>query len=311
MASAHSSNCNLIDNTTNCAEAITPRTIFAEKRHGLRWPARSLAILLAGVMLPMAASAHDFWLQPNAFTVAPGGTTAMTIQVGHGAVRQKSLMTSDRVTRFDSITAAGKLDRRPELKLGDANTDTVLHFPKPGLQVLSFETNGTYSELPDIRFNDYIKFEGMTPAITARAQAHKTDQPGREVYSRRAKALIQVGAYNRSDDAVATRPTGLSLEIVPDVNPYAPGFKGSLPVHIYYYGKPLAGATVMVNNLDFDDRPVATVLSDANGKANFTIPHLGLWQLNVVWTRPITNDPKADFETTFSSLTLGFAPGAH
>lgn len=261
-------------------------------------------------MIPAGAGAHDFWLQPNAFSVAPGGTAAMTIQVGHGSVRQKSLMTADRVTRFDSLSAAGWLDRRPELKLGDAGRDTVLRFAKSGLQVLSFETNGTYSELPDIRFNDYIKFEGLTPAIIARAKAGKTNQPGREIYSRRAKAMIQVGPYAASDDAVATRATGLSLEIVPDADPYAPGFKGTLPVHILYYGKPLAGATLMVNNLDFDDRPVATVVTDASGAASVTIPRLGLWQLNVVWTRPITNDPKADFETLFSSLTFGFAPGA-
>lgn len=263
------------------------------------------------LILPLSASAHDFWLQPTTFNLAPGQATAMTIEVGHGINRQKSLIEADRVTRFEALGADGRKDIRSWLKLGDANRDTQLQFDRPGLQLLSFETNGTYSDLPDIRYNDYIKFEGLTPAILQRQQLHQTTADGKEVYSRRAKALIQVGPYSKADDAVATHMVGLSLEIVPEVNPYAPGFKGTLPVRIYYNGKPLAGATVMMNNLDFDDRPTQIVLSDANGRATLNFPHLGLWQANVVWTRPIQGDPKADFETTFSSLTFGYPPGTH
>ena len=263
------------------------------------------------LVLPLSASAHDFWLQPTTFTLAPGQTTAMIVEVGHGRDRQKSLIEADRITRFDAFGSDGRKDIRSWLKLGDANRDTQLSFAKPGLQLLSFETNGTYSDLPDIRYNDYIKFEGLTPAIAQRERLHQTTADGKEVYSRRAKAMIQVGPYTKADDAVATHVVGLSLEIVPDVNPYAPGFKGALPVHIYFDGKPLAGATVMMNNLDFDDRPTQIVLSDASGRATLNFPHLGLWQANVVWTRPIQNDPKADFETTFSSLTFGYPPGSH
>ncbi len=258
-----------------------------------------------------AVSAHDFWLQPDTFQVAPGATTTMSLQVGHGGNRQKSLMTADRVTRFDSFSIGSHLDRRPELKLGDANVDTILHFPKTGLQLLVFETNGTYSDLPDIRFNDYIAFEGMTPALELRQKTRTTTADGKEVYSRRAKALIQVGPYNKSDDAIAMKPVGMSLEIVPLANPYAPAFRGELRVRIYYYGKPVAGATVMMNNLQFDDRPTQIIKSDAQGNATLTIPRIGEWQANVVWTKPITGDPKADYETMFSSLTFGYAPGSH
>lgn len=266
--------------------------------------------VLAAVLLlaPLPAIAHDFWLQPHAFAVAPGGSTSMMILVGHGENRQKSLITADRVTRFTATTATGQIDRRAELRMGDANADSVLRFAKPGLQVLSFSTNGTYSELPGLRFTDYLKAEGLVLAINLRRQSRQTDAPGREVYSRCAKSLVQVGSYAKGDDAVATRATGLALEIVPDLNPYAPGFRGILPVHVYYQGKPLAGATVKLNNLDFDARPVETLLTDAQGRATVHFPHLGLWQMNVIWTQPI-KDPKADFMTTFSSLTFGYSAG--
>ena len=272
---------------------------------------KTLTLVAGALILPLSAMAHDFWLQPTTFVLAPGQATAMIVEVGHGRDRQKSLIEANRVTRFDAFGAGGVKDIRSWLTLGDANRDTQLKFDRPGLQLLSFETNGTYSDLPDIRYNDYIWFEGLTPAIAQRERLHQTTADGKEVYSRRAKALIQVGGYSKADDAVATHMVGLSLEIVPEVNPYAPGFKGALPVRIYFDGKPLPGATVMMNNLDFDDRPTQIVLSDASGHATLNFPHLGLWQANVVWTRPIQGDPRADFETTFSSLTFGYAPGSH
>ena len=286
----------------NTANLFQPRM----RGYGAAAFVSTLALCLA---LPVAA--HDFWIQPNSFRVPPGDPVSLNLQVGHGKDRQTSLMTADRVIRFDSTSQAGHVDLRNKMRMGDPNADTVLRFQTTGLKLLAFQTNGTYSELPDIRFNDYLKAEGLTPAINYRAKNKTTGQPGRETYSRRAKALIQVGPYAKTDDAIATRTLGLSLEIVPGTNPYAPGFNGKLPVRIYYYGNPLPGATVMLNNLDFDSRPVETMVTNVEGRAAFTLPRTGMWQLNVIWTRPISNDPKADFETVFSSLTLGFAPGGH
>lgn len=272
---------------------MTARTLF------------SAAAAMAVMVWAPFASAHDFWIQPQSFHLKPFGTTPMSLQVGHGKDRQKSMMKRDRVVRFESITAAGRVDRKNELRLGDKDVDSTLSFKTAGLHVLSFETNGTYSELPAIRFNDYLKAEGLTPAIDQRTRTNATGKPGRETYSRRAKALVQVGGYTPADDALVTKPVGLTLEIVPEANPYAPTYKDRLPVRIYYMGRPLAGATVMLNNLDFDGRPIKRVLSDANGRVAFDIPRNGTWQLNVIWTRPVSQ-PKADFETVFSSLTLGF-----
>lgn len=273
---------------------------MTRRQHFFAYTALALTVLSAG-----PAKAHDFWIQPQNFHVKPSGKTAMSLQVGHGKDRQKSLMKQDRVVRFESISAAGRLDRRKELRLGDVAADSVLTFKTSGVNVLAFETNGTYSELPAIRFNDYLKAEGLTPAIAHRASTNASGQPGKETYSRRAKALVQVGNYTPADDALVTRSLGLTLEIVPETNPYAPGYKEKLPVRIYYMGKPLAGATVMLNNLDFDSRPIKRIMSDADGRALFDLPRNGTWQLNVIWTRPISQG-KADYDTVFSSLTLGF-----
>ena len=101
-----------------------------------------------------------------------------------------------------------------------------------------------------------------------------------------------------------TRPLGLTLEIVPDRNPYALRAGEELPVRVYYRGAPLPGARVTMTDLRADDRPAAVRRTDGQGRARFPM-RPGAWMLNVVWSNPSERDPRADFETIFSSLTFG------
>ncbi len=263
--------------------------------------------LTAIVMLISAspAFAHDFWLQPLNFNLAPKTSTSMTIEVGHGPFRSRWAGATDRVVLLRSYGPNGVVDQKADLH-PSPQKDGDISFPAPGVYVLAFESTHAESTLPDIRFNDYIKLEGITPAIEQRARTHTTSQPGREIYSRRAKALFQVGAPGAKSQPWITRPVGLTLEIVPEKNPYTLGPKEDLPVRIFYEGKPLAGAMVKLTNLEFDIRPIATHLSDGAGRVSFQVPRTGAWLINVIWTKPLTGNPKADFDTTFSSLTFGF-----
>ena len=205
---------------------------------------------------------------------------------------------------------SGNLDLRSFFRPGGQVPHLMWQSRNPGLHILSLVTSTALSELPAIRFNDYLKVEGLTPAIVARARTGKTDAPGRERYSRRAKTLIQVGPPSARSSQLATRAIGLSLEIVPERDPYALPSDRRLPVRVIFEGKPLAGAYVKLTNLEFDARPLEAARSDRNGRVTFQIPRVGSWLVNVIWTKPITA-PGADFETTFSSLSFGYpAAGA-
>ena len=250
-----------------------------------------------------AVAAHDFWVQPRDFVADPGVAVPMLIEVGHGQFRQRWSAPIERITTFAAVGPAGTKDIRSALRPAGAASDADVSFSAPGSYIVVLETSRSESILPSIRFNDYIKAEGIVPALATRAAAKTTDAPGREFYSRRAKALVRIGAGTTPQPQIM-RPAGLTLEIVPGVDPTAPGFDLTLPVTILYEGRPLPGAFVKLTNLDFDGRPVATHLTDAKGQAVFAIPFKGLWQMNVVWTKPI-KDPRADFDTVFSSLTFG------
>ena len=262
------------------------------------------AVMLVGWAAP--ALAHDFWLQPLNFNPLPGASIPFTILVGHGPFRTRWSGATDRVTLLSSYGPDGKTDHKRDLH-PSSDKDGDIGFRSPGTYVLAFESTHAESTLPSIRFNDYISVEGLTPAIEARAAAKATERPGREIYSRRAKAIVNVGSAPAGKvEPWVTKPVGLTLEIVPEKNPYALAAKEPLPVRIYYEGKPLPGALVKLTNLEFDLRPVATKRSDGEGRASFDLPRTGTWLVNVIWTKPLKGDPRADFDTTFSSLTFGY-----
>lgn len=267
------------------------------------WVALLLSLVGAG-----AAAAHDFWIQPANFRIAPGGTTSVAILVGHGPARQPWVLRLNRVVGLISVAPDGRrTNHSGTLRQGTYAPDPTVTLGMPGTHVVAFENTPTTNSLPADRFNDYVRAEGIRPIAEWRVRTGAGDQPGRERYSRRAKALVRVGPLGAARPSQATRPVGLTLEIVPEIDPYAPGNARMLPVRIIYQGRFVAGAFVKLTNLDSDAQPVATRVTDGNGRTLFPLPHQGRWQLNVVWSRPLSGDPEADFETVFSSLTFGFS----
>lgn len=263
---------------------------------------------LIGLFALVAASpvaAHDFWIQPRQFQVQPDAPLPFTFQVGHGRSRDR-WGNNQRIVALTDFFGGTKRDRRPDLR-NAGPADLVAAFRPAGLHVVAMQTNHAFSELPAARFNDYLKEEGLTSIIAARQRAGSTGTAGRERYSRRAKTLIQVGAFTSANQALATRPVGLKLEIVADNSPYALDASRMLPVHVLYNGRRLPGATVKLTKLGDDERPFATAITDRTGRTRFRIPANGAWLLTVVWAEPVRGDPKVDFDTIFSSLTFGYA----
>ena len=260
---------------------------------------------LSLVLLATSASAHDFWLQPATFETEAGKALPFTIQVGHGDDRARWTIDRKRILLMKSDGPTGQIDLQPLLGEAGDGADVAPVFAAKGVHVITMETNHAVSDLPADKFIDYAKTEGLTPALEHRRRTRMTKSNGREIYSRRAKALIRVGENNGLSDLRATRPTGLTLEIVPEKDPYALGKSRILPIRVIYEGRTLAGATVKLSNLESDEKPVAVRKTDKNGKAVFRIPENGTWLMNVVWTKPISGRPNADFDTIFSSMTFG------
>jgi len=265
-------------------------------------PAAGVLVLACG---PQGAAAHEFWIQPERFWLPVGTPTPMTLQVGTGIERQRSQLPPRRVLRFDATASGGEpQDLRPALTLGAPTADGALSFARPGAYVVTLRSDANaQSHQSAARFNAYAEEEGLTPALETRAAKGLQAIDASERYSRQTKALIQVGDGGAQE--VVTRPVGLALEIVPEVSPYVWPHPATLPVRVLYEGQPLAGALVKLTDLAHDAAPLEQHRTDGEGRAGFAMPSSGAWMMDVVWTKPLT-DEGVDFETVFSSLSFGF-----
>jgi uncharacterized GH25 family protein len=271
---------------------------------------RRIALLLGLLVCSRASqvTAHDFWLQPSEYWISPDALTSMTLQVGHGPYRQRSPIPARRITRFQAIAPKGAVvDLHEQLRLGGVAEDGDFRLKNPGAYVLVLQTDdGAQTHLPSIRFNDYLKVEGLTPALEQRARLNQMDRDGSERYSRCAKSIVQVGPPGAGSQDHVNKPVGLPLEIVPESNPYGVPQSAALPVRVIYAGRPLGGALVKLTNLKNDASPFEVHLTDHDGRASFTMPNSGRWLLNVIWTKALPRSEETDFETVFSSLSFGF-----
>jgi uncharacterized GH25 family protein len=249
-----------------------------------------------------AAQAHDFWLEPETYSVAPNQPVEVRFKIGHAGVHEPWSLRLDKVVDFKDCVdgvCASVADIVPD-EAGRRGRARVV--PKAsGTHVLSFESRHSFSELEAVAFNDYAKKEGLTAVLDHRKARNSSSEPGRELYSRRAKALIRVGGV--ASDVSA--PVGHALEIVPLANPYALEPGQALPVRVLFNGAPLRGATIDFDDLSDALDPLQSAITDSDGRAAFVIEGDGPFKLMTIWGEPLVNDRRADFETIFASLTFG------
>lgn len=259
----------------------------------MRPAAWALAIALSASGM---AEAHDFWIQPSRFTAAPGEAVGLELRVGHAGESERSSLPRRRIRRFEVVGVEGR---------GEALPAETLTLTGQGLHVAVLETdNEAYSQLPAGQFNAHLELEGLTPAIVERRRTGRADARGSERYGPRAKALILAGPAGAASPEEATRPVGLSLEIVPAINPYVLQGEAKLRLVVLHEGRPLEGALLKLKDLDRPGVQLAALRTDAAGAATFTLPPNGRWLATTVWTRPLAKDAPADFETTFASVTF-------
>jgi uncharacterized GH25 family protein len=242
--------------------------------------------LLAAALLLLAApaAAHDFWLEPASFRPADSAAIEARFLVGDGGEAEPWDVQWRRIVSLRSFGPIGVVDQQSGVRVSETGVPglATVRFNGEGTHVLAFESSLSESDISAEEFNEYLEHEGLSPALAARRQAGTTGTRGRETYSRRAKALVQVGT--RASDQ-ATRPIGQTLEIVPEINPYAVAGATQMPLRIYFRGQPLAGAQVTLSELGGGAEQTAR--SDADGRVRFALPAAGRWRAATVWTAPI------------------------
>jgi uncharacterized GH25 family protein len=249
------------------------------------------AYVLAAVLVSSPALAHDFWIEPSAFTPEAGQLVKLKLWVGERLGGETLPRNESLIESFSAVrgTAAA-----PVLGIDGSDPAGILRPAAPGGVIIAYRSLRSAVELPPDKFKAYLALEGL-----------KSVDPGREVFSRCAKSLL---AVNGRGDTTFTQPVGLTLELVPEADPYtlAPGDR--LTVRLLYQGEPLAGALVMALDAVDADKP-QQIRSDALGRATFTLPRSGSWLVKAVHMIRAPRDAGADWESFWASLTFSVPAG--
>lgn len=259
----------------------------------------ALALALLGAA---GASAHDLWIEPSAFQPAPG--TRLAVRLFIGQLFRGDVYPRDPryLVRFAMIGAGGE---SPIPGIPDTDPAGFLVIGQPGLYQLVYASRPAAVELDAPKFEAYLAEEGLEPISAWRAKHGQSAARAKEIYSRCAKSLIAVGGDAGSGHE---RVLGLTLELIPEKNPYTLAAGQELPVRLLYQGKPLAGAKVAAVPKDQPARQVSA-RTDAQGRVRLPLAGAGVWLVKAVHMIAAPPGAGADWESFWASLT--FALPAH
>ncbi len=252
------------------------------------------------LLLPAAARAHDFWIEPSAFRPAPGEKVAIRLRFGDHAPGEPVMRDPRRIERFDAVGPDG--GAVPVPGVDGADPAGWLLPGKPGHTWIAYDNTPMPLELEGPKFEQYLKEEGLERISTLRAERGQTAARSREIYSRCAKALLAVqgGAAAGHD-----RVLGLRLELVTEGDPYALKGGGELPVRLLYEGAPLEGALVVA----VGSGEKLSARSDAAGRVTLRLGRPGSWMIKAVHMVPAPAESGADWESLWASLTFEIPGG--
>jgi uncharacterized GH25 family protein len=251
-----------------------------------------------------AAQAHEFWLMPQSFKVPPARAFQLELRVGAGWPGESLGRNPAYIERF------GLLDAKGERRIGGqpgADPAGVVMSKEPGAAWAVFRSKHSALTLEAEKFESYLREEGLENIIEARRLSGASQAPGREMYSRCAKSLLQVGAFAKTPATLLKRNTGLTLELIPQTDPQQLRGGGAFNVQLLYLNKPLRGALVRALPQTAVEGVSPAQISgrtDAQGRVTLPLPQGGVWLLNAVHMVAAAPQLNADWESVWSSLTF-------
>ena len=289
-----------------------------------------LALLLAGALgallaVPARVFAHDFWIEASSFRPAVGSAVELGLFVGPNFQGEPFPRVPNLISRFVLVSpptpgsaptpASAVVEREIPGRPG-AVPAGVVRIEAPGLQIAAYRSLNYALTVEAAKFEEYLAEEGLEKISALRKKSGEAGKPGREVFSRCAKALLEAGG-NESGGRTAPprfppaggppaggdRAVGLTLELVAEKNPYTLGANDELPVLLLLDGKPLAGA--LVHALLHEDPSVKVAArTDRRGRARLRLARPGFWLVKAVDMSPAPKGVDADWQSLWASLTF-------
>jgi hypothetical protein len=264
-----------------------------------------LSIVMIGLSATLVA-AHDLFLKPDAFFVAPGATVHLTAMNGTFTTSEASV-TADRLIDLAIVGPAGRT--RGEMSAwtapGKASKWDV-KLGAAGTYVLGASLRQRLITMKGPAFNDYLKDDGLPDILAARKAKGELAKPSTERYAKHVKALIQVGDARSSSYSTVL---GYPAELVPIENPYEVA-RGARVLHVKALvdGRPMPDQVILAGGRTLSGGRIAAqnVRTDAQGVATIALATPGVWYVKFIRMVRVPAVPRdsVDYESKWATLTF-------
>ncbi len=257
---------------------------------------RSVSLSVIGLLSSvLAASAHDFWIEPSTFTPATGAVVQLRLRIGDEFVGQKYARDEDLLDQFLLAGPPGV-----QFVSGENGDEPAGHAKTggDGLYIAGYSSHPMFLEIAPAKFEEYLWKEGLDQVVRLRhATAGGRDKPGRENFSRCAKALLTAGAGSTNGYA---HVLGFRLEIVPEKNPLTLAAGDSLPVKVLHEGRPCSNLLITAISTNAPTRRIQG-RTDSEGRVELKLPDRSEWLIKTVCIFPAADPKKADWESLWAT----------
>lgn len=258
-----------------------------------------LFLALVGTVCAIAAQAHEFWIEPEDYTLDPGDAIVAAIRVGQNFSGSSYAYIPQNFRRFE--IALGDEMSPVEMRMGDRPA-LDMAVTGDGLGVILHVTTDSNLRYKDAEtFERFVTHKDAAWALARHAERGLPAAGFTERYSRYAKSLVALG-----DGAGADRAFGLLTEIVALANPYTDDLSAGMPVQVLFEGAPRPGAQVEIFEKAGKAVTVATVAADADGRALVPVTPGRSYMLDSVVLRELDGkgDRGAVWESLWANLTF-------
>lgn len=263
----------------------------------------AVCLLVVTALLSLPASAHDFWLIPHAFRLAPGQELIVDGRTSSTFPTSLSAVTPDRIGEARILTADGA-ETLSHVGV-DGSVLRLTHRPTGvGQRVIAVRV--LPREIPESpeSFRRYLRLEGAPEALERyeREGILPTDSIVRR-YAKYAKTIVEVGSGGpRAFQERAEHP----FEFTPLTDPgsVAPG--QALRIRVEFMGRPLAGARIHAGVAVGPDAAESVLdhdyVSDEDGVVSVPVARAGLWNARALHIVPAPAGSGADWDVHWATL---------
>ncbi|MEO5997547.1 MAG: DUF4198 domain-containing protein [Chitinophagaceae bacterium] len=266
----------------------------------VQWNKRFL-LLFSLLAFTLFLPAHEFWLQPEKFICERGETINIRFEAGENFQGENWEGDATRINSLRLYLQNAKDDLTEQVT---ATGDSLqLAMFDEGTAMVTFNSNNAYIEMDAAKFNDYLREDGLHNAIDEREKNHQANNPGKELYQRSVKTLIQVGTKTNN---CFKQPTDLPLDIIAQNNPYLLKNNQPLVVKVLFNKKTLIDYDIRLWHRIHDTTLQQIIKTDQNGEIHFNVNTKGKWMASTVKMNRLKDDPKAEWQSYWGSLTWGY-----